>query len=439
MTQNAVIQFQRDNGLVATGIVNGITWYTLLSENGLIPPEPPIEPPKGSEENPFLISNAEELHNVRNNLSAHYKVTKDIDLTQYLSPGNPGYNNGEGWQPIGTWFPNFSGSVDGDGHKITGLWINRDNIEFVGLFGRIDNGTVKNLGVEIANTGIIGANTVGGLTGNIGSGTIKNCYTTGNVSGRSMVGGLAGYSGGSENRIVNIENCYTTGNITAANNVGGLVGFSANSGTIEGCYSTGNISSESFIAGGLVGSNSYDKIKNCYATGNVSSREMVGGLVGIIGHYGACEVENCYATGKSSGAFSVGGLIGNNNNSIIKNSFFDKETTGQVNGVGRGPNNGVSGKTTQELKMKSTFTEAGWDFENIWGINANRNNGYPYLQELRPELETFTYTVQGDTLEILAAKFGTTVEKIKRLNNLTTLTLYVGQELLIPGSNGLSV
>ena len=42
------------------------------------------------------------------------------------------------------------------------------------------------------------------------------------------------------------------------------------------------------------------------------------------------------------------------------------------------------------------------------------------------------YTVQkGDTLYGVAKQFGTTVSKIKRLNNLTSNTLSVGQVLKI--------
>ncbi len=45
------------------------------------------------------------------------------------------------------------------------------------------------------------------------------------------------------------------------------------------------------------------------------------------------------------------------------------------------------------------------------------------------------YTVRrGDTLFSIATKFNTTVEELKRLNNLTDSTIYVGQKLKVPGA-----
>ncbi len=45
------------------------------------------------------------------------------------------------------------------------------------------------------------------------------------------------------------------------------------------------------------------------------------------------------------------------------------------------------------------------------------------------------YTVrEGDALSVIAERFGTTVEELKRLNNLTDSTIYVGQKLKVPGA-----
>ncbi len=46
------------------------------------------------------------------------------------------------------------------------------------------------------------------------------------------------------------------------------------------------------------------------------------------------------------------------------------------------------------------------------------------------------YLVQsGDSLYAIAKKFNTTVDEIKRLNNLTSNTLSIGQKLFIPSNN----
>ena len=152
---------------------------------------------EGTKQNPYIIETAAELDAVRNDLSAHYRLGGDIDLTGYLSDGGEGYEKWgvEGWQPIGTASSPFTGSFDGNGHKIIGLWINCSG--YAGLFERT-SGVLQNLGVEIddGKGGVIGNNDVGGLVGYQAGGSIENCYATGGVTGNFIAGGLVGNQAG---------------------------------------------------------------------------------------------------------------------------------------------------------------------------------------------------------------------------------------------------
>ena len=256
--------------------------------------------------NPIFISTAAELDAVRDGLDKYYKLSNDIDLTSYLASGGAGYAKWAtaGWLPIGPISDPFTGGFDGNGHKITGLWIDR-NTSNVGLFGAAYNTTIVNLGVEIAAAGVTGSDRTGGLLGYQLNGSIEGCYVTGNVSGNSTeVGGLLGYQSGGD-----IKNCYTTGNVSSsASSVGGLVGYIA-SGSISNCYVTGDVSSLASFVGGLVGYQNSGNIEGCYATGNVISNSIdVGGLVG---HITSGSISNCYATGNvSSSTSDAGGLVG---------------------------------------------------------------------------------------------------------------------------------
>jgi hypothetical protein len=261
----------------------------------------------------------------------------------------------------------FTGTFDGNGHKITNFSIkNIVSYSFVGLFGYINSGSVKNLGIE--NCSVIGNYSVGCLVGYSSGSTISNCYSTGSVSGNSSVGCLAGYNSGGT-----ISNCYSTGSVSGTSNsyyIGGLVG--RNQGTVSTCYATGSVAGGAEM-GGLVGSNG-GNITNCYSASAVSGSQYLGGLVGI--NYST--ISNCYSTGAVSGSYDLGGLVGSQSGASTVNSFWNTQTSGQTTSAGG------TGKTTAQMKTLSTFTSAGWDFVGIWSIEEIQT--YPYLPALPGDL-----------------------------------------------------
>ena len=371
----------------------------------------------GAAGNPYLVEDAADLAAINNDvahLAAYYKLKNDIDLSAWLAPGGPGYNDGAGWVPIGPGaltvngpsFSNaFTGNFDGAGHKITGLWTNNSrwpyyaNFVYVGLFGCLgENAAVLNLGVEIADAGINGGGSVGGLAG-ISVGNISNSYATGRVSGAIEVGGLVGWqSGGS------IINSYASGNVSGSGYVGGLVGHQlpgvgiTSEPSINNSYSTGSVSSISVSlngdAGGLVGAQLYgSSITNSYASGSVTATNSAGGLVGRQLYGGS--ITNTYATGSVTGSHYAGGLVGEQDGGAITASFFDLQTTGQTNGVGSGPTAGVTGKTTLEMQTQATFTAAGWDFTSAAPVWFMPRADYPKLTWQPAAGKTYTISTGG--------------------------------------------
>ena len=249
----------------------------------------------GTEENPYLISNKTHLNNVRNYLDAHFKMVANIEFTEVdFAENGQFYNDGQGWEPIGMNSERpFFGSLDGDGHTITGLVCHRSGADEVcaGLFG-YNQGHIQNLGMvegdvsatSTANSSYARAS-AGGIAGS-NVGTISDCYNTGSVSAAAIVsyaGASAGGIVGSNYNRGTISNCYNTGSasVTATANssyayVGGIAG--SNVGTISDCYNTGSVSAAATAsyadasAGGIAGSN-YNRgtISNCYNTGSVSA------------------------------------------------------------------------------------------------------------------------------------------------------------------------
>ena len=138
--------------------------------------------------------------------------------------------NNEAWTPIGNATNPFMGNFEGWGHKISNLKVEGSN-DYAGLFGYIDGGSVRDVGVE--GSGVAGKLYVGGICGYLKSGEISSCYSNIAVSGTQYVGGLCGYSEGK------IENCWHQGNVTASGasdvNAGGLVG-DVNGGSLQRCF-----------------------------------------------------------------------------------------------------------------------------------------------------------------------------------------------------------
>ena len=243
----------------------------------------------GTAEAPYLIANGAQLKRfaaivngtdgMARNTAACGKLTADILL-----------NDTEGWEnwgstaPANTWTPignssqPFTGTLDGAGHSVSGIYINSE-ADYQGLVGYLGSGgALQNLGVKASY--IKGRNRVGGVCGE-DWGTVNNCYNTGNVTGNSQVGGVCGYKQG------NVTNCYNTGNVTGSDAVGGVCG--TNNGTVTNCYNTGSVTGSSYYVGGVCG-NSWGNVTNCYNTGSVAGNRYVGGVCGE--NY--TTVTNCY-------------------------------------------------------------------------------------------------------------------------------------------------
>lgn len=209
--------------------------------------------------------------------------------------------NGYEWTPIGNDTHPFKGHFNGDGHVVRGLKMNVEiktkTTTYAGLFGYIENGTLRNLGVWLAPEGIEVSSTQFGYI---------------------SAGGLAGYVTETDSKTpASIQNCYVEGegNITVRStdntikiNVGGMVGVTnGNLGTciITHCYTTVDVEAEvdsrsTSYVGSIAGRTS--DISYTYATGNVKVKERKKGKMpfvgGICGHATNGTITNCVALNK---------------------------------------------------------------------------------------------------------------------------------------------
>ena len=165
-----------------------------------------------------------------------------------------------GFKPIGNNTKNFKGVFLGNNNKIKGIYINRTEQDYVGLFGFV-SGNIKNVSIESAN--VKGKNYVGTLAGKL-SGANSNGFTVNNlnVSGSGSIGSIFGDAP----KVLSIyaENV----NVKGDTSVGGIIG--------NGGYSK---YSDSVI------------IKNSTVTGTTNSKMISGGQYGSVKNYLAVNVK----------------------------------------------------------------------------------------------------------------------------------------------------
>ncbi len=213
-----------ENGFCSTGNCNAYDVPMLITETDEY----------GNDNSFYMIKNAGQLYwfaeqvNVYHNNYINARLVKDIYVNNDLTAENL-----REWTPIGGRYSSYTGKFDGNGYSISGLYFDKPDADYVGLFGSTDYGyTIKN--IHIKNSYFKGNNCVGALCGYAGS-YISNCTASADVtvSGNSDVGGLVGSSSYGE-----LKNCYSLAAVVSDGLVGGLVG--RNCLAISNCYTNQN-------------------------------------------------------------------------------------------------------------------------------------------------------------------------------------------------------
>lgn len=305
------------------------------------------------------IRTADDLKKIGNDkdypLNAYYELTGDIDLN--CSSDNQ-------WEPIMIEVnKHFSGSFDGKGYTIKGLYINNSKRQ-QSLFGNV-TGKIKNLTVEgdiiVAN---VQSSKTAGFVSNLGNkGIIENCINRVNIT---VTGEKSYYVGGfvadcmSETSIINCENY---GTISGTLAVGGIVGFFENATdvTISNCINYGNINGTKLI-GGIAGNapskNSKGeimsekiKISKCYNRGKIEgTASFIGGIIGNT----EFDIEDCKNLAEIKGIAAVGGIVGKiEGDKCISNS----SNTGKISGNGLFCG-GIAGQVAGESLIRGCYNNA---------------------------------------------------------------------------------
>ena len=288
----------------------------------------------GTAEDPWQISTAEQLYRIHDDLTAHYILIADIDLSAY-----------ENWTPIGAFqslsdapedaevpHPDyaFTGTFNGDGHTISNLTVSSDAPMGAGLFGcaaGTENGAAYIRNFTLKNVNVSGFYLVGGAVGL----QFMNCPVSDiHLVGENTLTGMQGIGGIVGTGFDLISNCSATADIVVQGDDGACAGLIAGGTTmssVKNCEVTdGKISAEGNATwgfGALCGAPwGAAEITDCKVSGTVitvsgENNRLVGGLVGFGGTYDptapaqitGCTVEDVTII-VSETTDSVGGLIG---------------------------------------------------------------------------------------------------------------------------------
>ena len=364
------------------------------------------------EKTEFYLQTAEQLAGMAkliNDDMANFK-----DKTVYLE--NDLDLGGHEWISIGdganTAGGSFQGVFDGQSHVVYNLYSheglksenkdNNNNLYRNGLFGAIYNATVQNLGIENADIVIPMNDTStygkGILVDWMTHSTIKNCYTTGSITGGSYIekyiGGLAGFLNGNNS----ISQCYSTAAITG--NYDGEY-YAEQEGGLEpmDCWDS---------LGGIVGASYTGQvtISDCWFGGEIVVNSIQAPVGGIIGYGKGVSMVNCLVATKEIGndgwenTYWLGYVVDKD----AKNCFWPNDAKYNSN-VANAQSGNSAGTAVDDFMDEGVLT----------GLNANAAEGVRWV----PGIKHPTFDWDSKNIPANYSKVDEAIAKAEALNKDT--------------------
>lgn len=219
----------------------------------------------------------------------------------------------------------FNGIFEGNGHMVSVGNLKPKGSDY-GFFRYIgEMGTVSNVKISMSLTASGSAMYIGGVAG-VNYGSIQNTVFTGNISGQSAVGGIAGVNKSG----AQIVGCSAEGVILATDCTGGIAG--KNEGFISGCSSKCSVNVEeletSLDLGGVdLGSLNF--------TRGIVNRNDMGGITGFSSGV-ITDCKNLGTVGFNHTGYNVGGIAGSQKgmilNSVNEGILYGRKDVGGIVG-----------------------------------------------------------------------------------------------------------
>lgn len=353
---------------------------------------------KGTSAEPFQIYNQFDLEQVRHFLYAYFRLETDLVLDYP--------HTGVGWLPIGHegtengWSDQaFHGEFDGN-HKVIGnLYINRPSESYCGLFRYMSQGVIKNL--ELIDVSITAGNRSGALVGLInsdasGNGQIVGCKVTEfdnfKLDLKAVGGGLVGYL----NSYAEVRGCEFNGTLTMNSEyAGGLVGFMHNYSKIYGSATRGEWVQYGGHFGGLVGEiNASCKgvlFQDCVSAADMATQCSNSGGVFAYNYasssYSDTEMKRIIVVAKTTK-----NAVHSHVAEYYSRTYYHRCNRSEVYyDRQRSPGTirseySFTAKYTPEIRHSGTYTDASWNFTDLWFFDVDYDGDPNLLRFKLPKL-----------------------------------------------------
>ncbi len=306
-----------------------------------------------------LIHNVTELQAISTDPAGSYLLANDIDASDTVNWAAYPYN---GFVPIAS----FSGTLDGGGHTITGLYqMSTDDAMFttIATTGNVVNLAFASVNIECSNSAAVLCNDNKGL--------IKRCaIMSGTVSAPTAAGFCVTNNGSLVESFVNPGT-----DIWGTSNAAGLVADQY--GTVASCSCSGNVghaglTPPGLVSAGLVFTHHSGTIQNCYVTGTVTGAAWAAGFMATA--MSGSTVSNCFVAATLSATSKYGFVLtGHADGATVAGCCWDTTVTGtSTSGAG-------TGYTTSQMQG-SDSCYSGWDFTNVWWHPLSGSPCYPFLK-----------------------------------------------------------
>lgn len=393
---------------------------------------------KGTAKNPYLVTNAQQVDEIRNNLSANYKLANNIDMSSVAN-----------FTPIGKFSAPFTGTFTCDtasdgtpkyiiknlkidhrpagatlAEKYSGYKKDKSMGWEAGFFGQTKGATLKNIVILNATvTSTVEGNSMmnddwstnpgqsleqstGILVGTAVNTKITGCGSSGTVkSASNNVGGLIGTLSAEKGKTSSVKNSYSYANVTSTGvwNSGGFCGGNetyweeyTGKVSIESCFYNGTFSGSYTNAGafsGSIGGKTGGTIKNCWAGGKVMTSssgcfyatDVYGS--GIVANTEACE--NCYTI-----ATIEGRTKSQTNKKLTKNNWITDAPGGLEIGFAAGSQDEINAA----FASISAFKTAAGTFPQLVNVHPITNpDSYVPLTQTETAANTDNQNSQSNT------------------------------------------